>query len=217
MKRLLYAILCMFLLIGCDAPEDDRGVNVGIPFPSDVEICEECGHIGMEYDFVGYDLLCLELKSQPVREIDGGKKAHIWQLQWTVKHSLYSQQPHNHAIYAIAQPTEEIHIYADKTLWGVEAGEPIEEHFAVNGSGRQICNYPVTLEGEVDFTKDLTCGSDIWDVSDILCPEYMLPMGIWFEVKEMPAEMYDEVTFSVYLRTGDGKEFTSSTAEVFEQ
>lgn len=215
MKRLLYTILCMFFLIGCDAPEDDRRPNGG-PIPSSVEVCEECEHIGMKYDFADYDFIdYLQLKLQPVREIDGGKKAHIWQLQSTVRYSLCSQQPFNHSINAIAQPTEEIHIYADKTLWGVEAGEPIEEHFAVKGIG--IYDYPVTLEGEVDFTKDLTWGSDIWDVSDVLCPKYMLPMEIRFIVKEMPAERYDEVTFSVYLRTGDGKEFTASTVVVFTQ
>lgn len=127
---------------------------------------------------------------------------------------LRNAYPKGREIHCVAQCVQDFHIYADKVLWGVEAGEPLEDYFVY---ANQAYDFPITYpNGDIDFTRDWSIDNQ-GEIKNILRKDYMIPMYMFFVFKEVPAERYDEVTFSVYLRTGDGKEFTASTVVVFEQ
>lgn len=213
MKRILFIIL-LLLFVGCD----DKIKPNGDWIPNEVYVWDDYDGIKLtikasSYNGVTTQYLILTLSTRNLNQTLSQKA--IDQLaeikpMWTKY------------ISCINQSTKEFHIYADKILWGIPAGEPLEAYFlfANNGTYDLPLMYP---DGDVDFSySDLNEIGDDNDyltshnACDILCERYMIPQWPHFKFKELPPEKYDEVTFTVYLRTSDDKEFTASTNFIFE-
>lgn len=212
-KSLIALILLLSFAVGCEIPNNNGGAqnnnqngNLGDTGPSFVRIEDKVASLsfitaeGVPYPFD--EFFCLE--------IGANHKAvgtQMWELSEKLSSELRTQHSSYRAICCINQNTKEFHIYADKVLWGVAAGEPLEEYliFANNDY-----DFPITYpEGKIDFTRDLF-KNRYCDIKDILQEDYMIPYCLTFGFKQLPPEKYDEITFTIYLRTGDNTEFSES-------
>lgn len=212
-KSLFLLILLLSFAVGCETPNDNGGAqnnnqsnNQGDPGPSFVRIEDKVASLsfltveGVPYLFD--EIFCLEIG---VNHKTAGTQ--MWVLSEELSSELRKHHYRYRAIQCINQNTKEFHIYADKVLWGVAAGEPLEEYLIFVSTDY---DFPITYpEGEIDFTKDLF-KNRYCDIKNILREDYMIPYCLTFDFKQLPPEKYDEITFTIYLRTGDGTEFSES-------
>ncbi len=207
MKKNLFTIL-LLLFVGCE----ERNHTNGGMIPNEVYVWDDYDGIELttsssSYKGVTTQYLVLTLSTsnlnQTLSEKAYGQLAEI--------KPMWSQY-----IACINQSTEELHIYADKVLWGILAGEPLEAYFLFVNDGRY--DLPLTYpNGDVDFSysdlNEIGDNNDFLtesDVHDILCVRYMTPKHPIFKFKELPPEQYEEVTFTIQLRLGNGKELSAS-------
>lgn len=212
-----YSFLMLVLLsfaVGCETPNENSGApnnDQGDMGPSVVRVTSDVEFLELRGDGLPFTLdeyFCLQTNAS-----FGGEETYMQELSEKLTKELREHISRWRTIYCINQSTKEFHIYADKVLWGVAAGEPLEEYF-------QYCNnfydFPVTYpKGEINFTKDYFVNR-LCDIKDILREDYMIPIVLNFAFKQLPPEKYDEVTFTIYLRTSDGKEYTTSANFLFE-
>ena len=114
----------------------------------------------------------------------------------------------SHHVLVYDDSVEEIKITANKTLFGIEAGEELNSHFSATSiDNNSIVTY---REGIVESVKQREPDLFSSVVNGIMRPEYMLLTGVCFMAPDIPEYYdYDDVTISVYLRLTSGAEFTA--------
>ena len=129
-------------------------------------------------------------------------------LDYALSHKpTYKFIPHYVSVYD--DSVEEIKITANKTLFGIEAGEELNSHFSATAiEVNSVVTYSNSRKS-IKYLQQLS--PNLYSpINSVLGPKYMLLTGIRFAAHKIPEYYdYDDVTITVYLRLTSGAEFTS--------
>ena len=129
-------LVLLSFAVGCETPNDNDGTpnnNQGDPGPSVVQINDNIAWLSLnEYDIpIPFDE---HFGLETILFYDGSS-SQMEKLSEKLTEELREHTSRWRTIYCINQSTKEFHIYADKVLWGVAAGEPLEEYFIYCNNG----------------------------------------------------------------------------------
>ena len=214
MKAYRFLILLLFAAIAtsCD-DKDETGSFYQLEEFIDVKAyCKRVQAEALSFDYSMYKMLKFRLIFVHDEEASTARESENERLEKEIYDYILDHEPmFDHIPYYVSvidDSVEEIKITANKTLFGIEAGEELNSHFSVTSiDNNSIVTY---REGIVESVKQRD--PDLFSpvVNGIMRPEYMLLTGVCFMAHDIPEYYdYDDVTITVYLRLTSGAEFTA--------
>ena len=174
--------------------------------------CKRVQAEALPFDYSMYKMLKFQLIFVHDEEASTARESENERLEKEIYDYILDHEPmFEHIPYYVSvidDSVEEIKITANKTLFGIEAGEELNSHFSVTSiDNNSIVTY---REGVVESVKQIEPDLFSSVVNGIMRPEYMLLTGVCFMAHDIPEYYdYDDVTITVYLRLTSGAEFTA--------
>ena len=174
--------------------------------------CKRVQAEALPFDYSMYKMLKFQLIFVHDEEASTARESENERLEKEIYDYILDHEPmFEHIPYYVSvidDSVEEIKITANKTLFGIEAGEELNSHFSVTSiDNNSIVTY---REGVVESVKQREPDLFSSVVNGIMRPEYMLLTGVCFMAHDIPEYYdYDDVTITVYLRLTSGAEFTA--------
>lgn len=213
-KMMIITILISVLFASCDRPNDDPKSEVNnSPVLSSVIVY----NIGDEV-IIDTTTDSSQIESS---SLSGFKIAASFELKegdmlpYDVRVNLVDSEqrlrekhPNSVTIFGAYAALEEMTIVADKELFGVAAGESLNEHFTCSIS--QYAFYHISYpDGIIDLNNQV---KEVLSMDDSSLYNNIVPWRYVFNLVGCPDEQYDEIVFSVRFKFTDNTELSASKA-----
>ena len=214
MKAYRFLILLLFAAIAtsCDEKVETGSFYQLEEFIDVKAYCKRVQAEALSFDLSMYKMLQFRLIFVHDEEASTARESENERLEKEIYDYILDHEPmFEHIPYYVSvidDSVEEIKITANKTLFGIEAGEELNSHFSATSiDNNSIVTY---RDGVVESVKQRKPDLFSSVVNGIMRPEYMLLTGVRFMAYDIPEYYdYDDVTITVYLRLTSGAEFTA--------